>query len=135
MAGGTPTGFPGIVSGRGDSDNAPVEIKADATSQTLRSGVWVWNASTLAWERMTQPSVAGDFDDIEKAVLETKWLDTRYDFTGGELTYKGRNVGHKAATSAATWYVTKYVYSGGDIVRIEGPLVGTWDGRAALAWG
>ena len=63
------------------------------------------------------------------------WLDQRLDYTSGDLDYRGVNVGHKAGTGTNTWYVWKYTWNGsGACTRIEGPLVGSWDNRASLAW-
>jgi len=72
--------------------------------------------------------------------LNTYWRDKRYDFTGDDLIYMGFNGVHKAETSdpagapTGDWAVWKFTYSTGDIVRIEGPITGAWDDRAAMAW-
>ena len=63
------------------------------------------------------------------------WKDRRYEYSAGNLIYKGTNTTHKAATTAETWYVWKYTWSGDDMVRCEGPLTGQWDNRASLSWG
>lgn len=62
------------------------------------------------------------------------WKETRLDFTSGSLDYRGLNANHGAATSLETWQVWKFTWSGGNLVRIEGPLQGSWDGRADLSW-
>ena len=36
--------------------------------------------------------------------------------------------------SATNWVIWKYTYVTGALTKIEGPLVGTWDGRGALDW-
>lgn len=103
--------------------------------------LYVWNATTLAWERMEQPTleVSGDLTvsmgDVERLLAENYWKDQRLDWSGGELIYKGLNIEHKAATDETTWYIWKLTWVGGELVRKEGPLVGGWNGRAALAWG
>jgi hypothetical protein len=58
----------------------------------------------------------------------------RMDYDGDDLVYRGLNSTHKAATSATNWVVYKYTYTDSKLVMIEGPLVGSWDGRAALDW-
>jgi len=65
----------------------------------------------------------------------TYWKDQRYDYTSGNLDYKGSNVTHDAATDAETWYIWKYTWNGDNVERIEGPLIGAWDNRATLDWG
>ena len=56
------------------------------------------------------------------------------EYSGVDMIYMGTNQTHKAATSATNWVVHKYSYTDGNLVKAEGPLVGTWDGRAALDW-
>jgi hypothetical protein len=61
--------------------------------------------------------------------------DRRYDYDGSNnLIYRGYALKHKTATSDSEWYIWKYTYTGGNLTRMEGPLTGTWDGRAALSW-
>jgi len=124
-----------------DPDNkAPVIVAVEDVSQTLRINNWVWNTVTLAWERMKQPTLelTGDLTvtmgDVERLLADNYWKDQRLEYSGGDLIYKGFNTTHKAATDAATWYIWKFTWSGSDCVRIEGPLVGSWDGKAGLAW-
>lgn len=64
------------------------------------------------------------------------WKDQRFDYTSGDLDYKGLSQIHKAATDIGDlWWIWKYTWSGANLVRIEGPLNGVWDSRAALGWG
>jgi hypothetical protein len=73
------------------------------------------------------------YDDV---VSDESWKDQLFDYNiGGELIYKGANTVHDADIEATTWAVWKFTYVGGDVTRIEGPLIGSWDGRTALAWG
>lgn len=67
---------------------------------------------------------------------DIKWKDQRFDYTSGNLDYLGRSLIHKASTSESTlWWIWKYSFDGSDnLTRIEGPLTGNWDDRAALAW-
>ena len=101
---------------------------------------WVWNTGTLAWERMKQPTVeiAGDLTvtmgDLEKLLANDYWKVSQYDWTSGDLDYKGFNVTLAAADAATTWYIWKYTWSTGNPTKIQGPLVGSWTGRAALGW-
>ena len=63
------------------------------------------------------------------------WKDQRFDYTSGDLDYKGFNTRHKAATTRDDWHIWKYTWTDGNCVRIEGPLIGVWDNRATMAWG
>lgn len=65
----------------------------------------------------------------------TRHFDTRMEYSSGDLIYRGLHATHKAATSDTSWLIFKYTWSGEDLVRIEGPLSGSWDNRASLAWG
>jgi hypothetical protein len=67
--------------------------------------------------------------------LGTFWQDVRFDYTSGNLDYKGAHYSHDAGTDSPDWEVWKYTWSSGDCVRIEGPLQGAWDNRATLGWG
>jgi len=114
----------------------------DSDKKTVRVGLYVWDSDGLTWVKMVQPSISVDADDltvtmgdVEKLLANNYWKDARFDYTSGDLDYKGLNTTHKAATSATSWYVWKFTYSGGELVRMEGPLTGSWDNRASLAWG
>ncbi len=48
-------GYPNVVAGRSAADHTPTDIKMDPTSFALYTGMWVWNTTTLVWEKMTQP--------------------------------------------------------------------------------
>jgi hypothetical protein len=50
------------------------------------------------------------------------------------LTYMACNKVQSTATSAETWYIWKYTWTGANCTMIEGPLVGSVDGQAALGW-
>ena len=58
----------------------------------------------------------------------------KLEYSTGNIIYRGINKTHKAATNLTTWVIYKYSYTGDDLTKIEGPLVGSWDGRAALDW-
>jgi len=128
MAGSKNPGYPNVVAARSAADDVPTDILMDPTAFALYVGSWVWNTSTLAWEKMTQPigSTQGDIDAY--------WKDQRFDYTSGNLDYKGLHTVHKTAEGTATWEIWKYTWVSGNITRIEGPLTGSWTGRAALAW-
>ena len=58
----------------------------------------------------------------------------RLEYSGRDMIYRGINTTHKAATSATNWVIWKYTYVTSMLTKIEGPLVGTWDGKPALDW-
>jgi hypothetical protein len=67
--------------------------------------------------------------------LGAYWRDVRMEFSPDGLIYRGANYFHNAETSDTNWEIWKYSHSGGNMVRIEGPLPGSWDNRATLDWG
>jgi hypothetical protein len=50
------------------------------------------------------------------------------------IEYMGCNAQQDAATSANTWVIWKFIYTGSSLTSIEGPITGVYDDRATLAW-
>lgn len=76
-----------------------------------------------------------DGDHLCVATIESPaYLAKRLDWTSGSLDYVGLNASVTAATSATTWQVWKYTWTSSNLTLKQGPLTGSWDGRAALAW-
>jgi hypothetical protein len=75
-------------------------------------------------------------DRLTIAILKGIWHDQRlfYDVSGN-IIYKCCHEMHKAPTADETWEVWKFTWVGTNCTRIEGPLKGSVDGRATLAWG
>ena len=101
--------------------------------------LYVYNPSTLDWERMKQPILqTGDLTvtmgDVEKLLSGHYWKDQRLTYSSGDLVYKALHTTINTATSATTWWIWKYTWTSGDLVRIQGPLVGSVDGQANLGW-
>jgi len=70
------------------------------------------------------------------ASLNAIWKDQRYAYdASGTIIYRGVSIYHGNGTTEEDWEIWKYSYDGsGNLTRIEGPLKGSWDGRAALGW-
>ena len=69
--------------------------------------------------------------------LALNWREKRYDYdVSNQKIFTGVHPVHKAAGSDAGWSIWKHTWSAtpGNKVRTQGPLSGTWDGRAALDW-
>lgn len=115
-------------------------VKLEETPQAMRVALLVWDSVALDWVKMEQPSLefSGDltasFGDVERLLIGNYFNDVRYEYTGDELIYIGYNVVHKAAEAATTWVIFKLSYTSGNLVRKEGPLVGSWTDKGALAW-
>lgn len=75
-------------------------------------------------------------DRLTIAILKGIWHDQRlYYDASNQLIYKCCHEIHKAATTDEGWEIWKYTWdASGNCTRIEGPLKGTVDGRATLAW-
>ena len=67
--------------------------------------------------------------------LGAYWKDQIFEYSSGVLSYRGCHFLHNPGTDDDMWSIWKYTYSDGDLTRIEGPLSGAWDSRAALDWG
>ena len=61
-------------------------------------------------------------------------LCTRYSYLSGKMNYKGTHNTINPMTSDPNWAIFKYSYTGNDLVLEQGPIVGSWDDRASLAW-
>ncbi len=73
-----------------------------------------------------------DFDNYLGA---DHWLARRFDYTSGNIDYVGKHLEVGAATTDGSWWVWKYTYDASDnLTLMQGPLVGSWDSRAALGW-
>ena len=100
---------------------------------------YVWNTTTLQWEKMVQPMIYADdltveMGDIEKLLAANYWKEQRYEFSGNNPIYKGLHTTIGAATSNTNWYIWKFTFTGNNPTRIQGPIVGSWDNRASLGW-
>ncbi len=128
-----------LIGGEDDSVGTERNVKIDGPTQSLRINNWVWNPTSMAWERMKQPTIdIGSADltvsmgDVEKLLADNYWKDQRLEWSGDDLIYKGFHTSATAATNDTDWYVFKYTWSSGDLVRLQGPAIGSWDGRVGL---
>ena len=80
-------------------------------------------------------TVGGVKDRGQLVGLGAYWRDVRMAYTAGDLIYRGVHNVHNSATTDTDWEIWKYTWSGDDLIRMEGPLPGSWDGRAAVDWG
>ena len=62
--------------------------------------------------------------------------DQRLDWdASNNLIYMGSNTVPGAAEASSTWMVQKFTWdAGGNLTRIEGPIAGSWTGRAVIVW-
>ena len=56
------------------------------------------------------------------------------EYSGDNLIYEGHNLAQGAATSAATWIITKSKYDGSGNFTGSHTLVRAWDDRADPGW-
>ena len=55
--------------------------------------------------------------------------------TSGNVDYRAVTESHKAEVGDDVWWIWKYTWDATpSCTRVEGPLLGSWTGRAALAW-
>ncbi len=59
----------------------------------------------------------------------------RFEYSDGDMIYKGGHETLGAATSDSNWRVWKYTWDvDSNPTLIEGPIIGAWDDRASLGW-
>jgi hypothetical protein len=73
---------------------------------------------------------------IVNDVRQVNWylypaLSTRYEYTGGILTYEGIHQRSNASMEDTNWFVTKYFYTDGNLVYMC-VKQGAWSQREAL---
>lgn len=69
------------------------------------------------------------------AVLGGIWHDQKMEWSSGDLIYLGVHEMHNMSESDENFEIWKYTWTSGNLTRVEGPLRGSWTGRAALSWG
>lgn len=56
-----------------------------------------------------------------------------YDATN-QLIYEGYHLDPNAGDGDKHWHIFKHSWTDGKKTKTQGPLIGTWTGRAALPW-
>lgn len=81
------------------------------------------------------PSIGNIRDRGHQCILGMYWHDQRFEYSGSDLIYMGVHRLHNTAITDGEWAIWKFTWDGSsNLVRQQGPLEGTWDGRAALDW-
>lgn len=83
---------------------------------------------------MAEDERAGILDRQAIIGLKSYWRVKLYDWTSGDLDYIGCHDQPLALITDENWAVWKLTWSGGNVTQIEGPLTGTYNGRATLDW-
>jgi hypothetical protein len=90
---------------------------------------------------MTQPGLNIDqadlnvsMGDVEKLLAENYWGQTRFDWTSGNLDYKGYHISATGSDNATDWLIMKYTWDGSNNPTRIQVLIGSWTGRASLSW-
>jgi len=149
LTGGTRKGGDRIVS---DVQGRPVLAVYDSENDVIKMATtsdgdnaikiynFVYNSSTLQWERMRQPTVDlnGDLTvtmgDVEAATNNTYWRKTLYDYDGDDnVIYKGVHITYNAADSDTGHYIIKYTYTGDNLTKKQ-LATGAWTNRTGLSW-
>lgn len=74
----------------------------------------------------------GDFrhSDAQKK----HWLSMRVEYSSGDPIYVGKHPLINATQAETGWSIWKLTWTSGDMTYRQGPLHGSWTGRAALGW-
>jgi len=82
------------------------------------------------------PSIGNIRDRLHQCVMGMHWHDQRFEWSSGNLIYMGVHRLHQATETEAEWAIWKFTWdASSNLTRMEGPLEGTWNGRASLSWG
>ena len=126
MAGNQNPGYPNVVAGRASSGNTPTDIFMDPTAGALYTGIWVWNASTLAFEKMTQPKTT---DNAEVYGYNgTNWHEARIDTS--TRSFQTIEYEHHEIHAGSHFFVDGFL----DIVGANDVLDFTWQMQASTKW-
>jgi len=80
--------------------------------------------------------IGGIRDRHQQCTLGLWWKDQRFAWSTGNLLYRGVHKLHDATITSTDWVIWKFTHdTDGNVTRIEGPIIGSWDGRALLGWG
>lgn len=83
-------------------------------------------------DREYQKFVETTFNDTAVRIQDADSSnDIRFDPNDSAPNYIGLNKTNGASTSAETWIIYKFTYSGDNVTRIQKAL-GAWDSRAGL---
>jgi len=75
---------------------------------------------------MAITNVSTNIDD------DIKWKEQRFDWTTGDLDYRGVSLYPGASTSTGDlWWIWKYTWTANKVTRMEGWGWGNWDDRAS----
>jgi len=119
-----------------DTDGIKKAVKIDKDTDTLHILNWVYNPTSLAWERMKQPSVdIGDLTvtqgDMEKLLSDHYYLCMQpFLYASDRIKYICKNTDVEAIVADTDWLVWKFTDA--DIPEKEGPRIAT-SGIAAVA--
>lgn len=62
-----------------------------------------------------------------------QYKEQRLDYdTDGNLTYKGLHLNYGASQSDTNWFVWKFTWTSGNLVRIQGPVITPWSERGNM---
>lgn len=125
-----------------DDGVTPRELYLHPTVRGMPILAYVYNPTTLAWERMRQPTMefGGDLEvtmgDVERLLGQAYYKrDKPYTHGSGRIKYICQNTDIDAAETATTWLIWKYTDASPP--EVEGPRVGRVDTVAqidALSW-
>jgi hypothetical protein len=73
----TNPGYPNVIAARADDDDTPKDLTMPTDFDGLKVALYVWNSSTLGWERMVAPrmELIAQTDLLEQILLELKIMN------------------------------------------------------------
>jgi len=94
----------------------------------------VRDAYTYGFDGTKWTPIRVDPDTGAFLLANVLWADHRFDWTTGDLDYRGLSTILGAPTDTGEyWHIQKYTWVGGNLTRTQ-YLIGNWDDRATLGW-
>ena len=120
-----------------------IKYKWDPDEEVFKVAVYVYNTTTLEWERMVQPKIelsAGDLtvtlDDVERLLSNQYYKRTKiYAYSSGRIKYLCKNTDIDAGTTDTDWLCWKFTDAA--LPDSEGPRLGAVNTEGtvdALSW-
>lgn len=64
---------------------------------------------------------------------DTPWAETQYEYdVSNQPIYEGRHKTEGASDSDNGWYIWRYTWSSGNMIRKQGAKIGSWNNRTEM---
>ena len=114
-----------------------IKYNYDTDEEVFKVAQYVWNTTTLAWDRMSQPTIhiAGDLTvtlgDVERLLADQYYARMKtYAHSSGRIKYLCKNTDIDAGETDTDWFCWKFTDAA--LPDKEGPRSGAVNTEAAI---